>query len=540
MRRNIIAGLSLAMIIGLSGCGGGGGDAPVVSGGGDVNNMATTNKVVSTVTVASGNDQTATVGTELPNPLVAVIKNSEGQLIAGQTVNFRVVTGGGSVFAGAATSDASGVVRERWTLGTGAGDQKVEVRAVDSSGAAVVFATFTATATAGAPQTVNITSGNTQSATQNLSLPLPIIVTVKDANGNPIAGVPVMFTANNRGSSSPLSVNTNATGEALTIWTLGQTLGTQTLNAVVTGLPPAIFSATSLIVPGVVQTFILVSGNGQIAQQAQTLPTPIRVRVNDTYGNPAAGVPVTFTANNGGSSSPGSAITDAAGAASTMWTLGVTIGMQYLTANVTGLTSLTFGAQATQAPLGTAKNIVKISGDGQTVQQHLLLPLPLQVLVTDALSNPVPGTQVIFSAPNSNSIYNNPITAITDSTGKASWQGYFHAAGQHQVNVSVTGISTALFSVNATVSNHPYDGLYLGTIFDFTIVNGVSPYSDTYGSMKSTFNELDGVLSGSVGGVISEHIFTGTLVIDSLQRATGAGTQTERFGYIGTWTCVRQ
>lgn len=97
------------------------------------------------MSVVSGNGQHAPPGTELPNPLVARVEDAHGHAVAGQIVNFRVVSGDGSVFAGAAISNRNGLVQERWTLGFG-GLQRLEARAIDpATGARLTFAVFTAT-----------------------------------------------------------------------------------------------------------------------------------------------------------------------------------------------------------------------------------------------------------------------------------------------------------------------------------------------------------------------------------------------------------
>ena len=96
------------------------------------------------LSVVSGDLQEGAAGAELPNPLVVKVTKPDGRPVRGQILNFRVVSGGGSVFAGTALTDERGIAQERWTLGT-SGVQKVEVRAVSTStGAPQVFATFTA------------------------------------------------------------------------------------------------------------------------------------------------------------------------------------------------------------------------------------------------------------------------------------------------------------------------------------------------------------------------------------------------------------
>lgn len=104
-----------------------------------------------TMSIVSGDGQQGVPGSELPDPLVARIEDARGRPVVGQIVNFRVVSGGGSVFAGAAISNRTGLVQERWTLGF-SDVQRVEARAVDATtGEPLTFAVFTATFIDSAP-----------------------------------------------------------------------------------------------------------------------------------------------------------------------------------------------------------------------------------------------------------------------------------------------------------------------------------------------------------------------------------------------------
>ena len=109
------------------------------------------------MSVVSGDGQRGVPGGELPDPLVARIEDRRGHRIAGQIVNFRVVSGGGEVFAGVAVSNTQGLVQERWTLGF-SGVQRVEARAVDpATGRPLTFAVFNATfADSSPPITSNV------------------------------------------------------------------------------------------------------------------------------------------------------------------------------------------------------------------------------------------------------------------------------------------------------------------------------------------------------------------------------------------------
>jgi hypothetical protein len=111
-----------------------------------------------TFEVVSGSNQSAPAGTELPQPLVVRARNSAGSAVANQIVNFRVVAGGGSVFAGTAKTDGSGYAREWWTLGPTAGLNRIEARAVNAStGERQVFGTFEATGLAERPAVASVT-----------------------------------------------------------------------------------------------------------------------------------------------------------------------------------------------------------------------------------------------------------------------------------------------------------------------------------------------------------------------------------------------
>jgi hypothetical protein len=81
---------------------------------------------------------------ELPF-VVRVVRENGKAPVPNQIINFVVTEGGGSVFAGAAVTDALGYGAEFWTLG-GPGPQALEARAVSADGEKLVFATFTAMA----------------------------------------------------------------------------------------------------------------------------------------------------------------------------------------------------------------------------------------------------------------------------------------------------------------------------------------------------------------------------------------------------------
>ena len=186
--------------------------------------------------LVSGDQQSGVVGQELADPLVARVVDSASRPITGQLVNFRVVSGGGSVFAGAALTDDSGVVRERWTLGTSTADsQRVEARAVDNTtGAPLVFGVFNASALADAAATLSKVAGDSQLSALGSPQPESLAVRISDQYGNPVPDDSVLWTAGS-GSVSPARTASNAAGVAKTQWTLDSTRSSDTATASVLG-----------------------------------------------------------------------------------------------------------------------------------------------------------------------------------------------------------------------------------------------------------------------------------------------------------------
>lgn len=87
-------------------------------------------------------------------------------------------------------------------------------------------------------------SGDGQPGTVGEVLPNPVVVRVTDADGDPLEGVEVVFTADQgSGAPDPSTTRTDADGLARTGWKLGERSGGQALAATVTGLSPVRLTA---------------------------------------------------------------------------------------------------------------------------------------------------------------------------------------------------------------------------------------------------------------------------------------------------------
>jgi hypothetical protein len=220
-----------------------------------------------------------------------------GNPVSGVTVTWEA-QGGGTVSEASTVTGDDGQTFVTRTLGPIAGDQQTVATAGQL---AVSPVTFIHHATAGNPNAVNIVSGNNQEAPAGSKLPQPLVVQLLDQDGNPIPNRPVSWVVGDGGgTANPQTSNTNADGQASTEWTLGPNPGTNTLNAVVSGLTPAAFTATGTGA-GTPSTLALTTQPPSSVTVGATLsPAPV-VQVRDAAGHnvAVAGVEITVGVSSG-------------------------------------------------------------------------------------------------------------------------------------------------------------------------------------------------------------------------------------------------
>lgn len=95
-----------------------------------------------------GNDQQGLAASALPAPLRVRVTDADAQPVAGVTVTWSVVTGGGTVSPASSVTDSTGVAASSFTLGGQAGTQSAEASVTGLAGSPVVF-TATALVTFG-------------------------------------------------------------------------------------------------------------------------------------------------------------------------------------------------------------------------------------------------------------------------------------------------------------------------------------------------------------------------------------------------------
>ena len=242
------------------------------------------------------------------------------------------------------------------------------------------------------PGQITMLSGNNQTGTIGTTLGAPLVISLTDTAGGPAANKDVIFavTQNNgmvslNGGAPAATVlaKTNAQGQASVLWTLGQRAGAGSdgVQAYSVGLNgTATFTAT--VGQGVAGLIVVDSGNNQMGAVNQPLPKPLIAVVIDKGHNRLAGVPVTFTIQQGGGSFSGqtsiTATTDPDGRASASPRLGFQEG------NSNNLISASFAGNAGFPASFTA------SGRAPADPTNTLI----SGIILDNSNQPIPGVTV--------------------------------------------------------------------------------------------------------------------------------------------------
>jgi Bacterial Ig-like domain (group 1) len=270
----------------------------VACGGGDL--ALPTDQSPSDITIVTGNGQVGAVGAELGSALVVRVEDAEGDPVPGVRVAFRLGAGaaGGSTAPDTAITDADGEATSTWVLG---GTEGRQILVAEVVGADLVVS-FSAQAERISTLTLEPAGGDGQSGPPGAELASPVVVRLVDEDGVGVAGRAVAWVIGAGGGvAAPETSETDDEGFASTRWTLGEDLGENRLNAVVSGIGVVSFTATAVgdgdDEPSADLSTISASP-GTI--EAGTGESVIRVTVRDGAGAPIEGATVTLSASGGG------------------------------------------------------------------------------------------------------------------------------------------------------------------------------------------------------------------------------------------------
>jgi hypothetical protein len=295
------------------------------------------------------------------------------------------------------------------------------------------------------PTSASATSALEQTGVAFATVAQAPAIKVVDQRGAAVANVPVSFTVSGGGSVATPSTTTDASGMASAgTWTLGGTLGQQSVSATAGSLLPVKF--ITMVDPRTATTVSAVSAVTQAALAGAVVSAAPTVRVTDQTGAPMAGVPVTFAVTGGGTIETASVVTSAEGlASSSTWRLGSVPGPNTVTATVSGRAPVVFSATGTPR---TPTALVPVSATSQNGFTAGSAVSPV-VQVNDETGAPQPGVAVSFAVTGGGTLQS--ASAVTGLDGRASpgtWT-LGPAAGLNTVTATVAGLGPVLFSATA-------------------------------------------------------------------------------------------
>ena len=361
-------------------------------------------------------------GTPLPRP--------------GVSVTVQIASGDGALRGTTSrTTDADGTVA--FTDLAIAGPPGARTLIFAASGYAPVTSTPVSLGV-GDPAVVAISAGDGQAARVGTQVPVGPAVTVRDAGGTPVAGVPVTFAvASGAGTVTGADATTGADGVATVgSWTLGGTAGTNTLRATVgvggVAGNPVTFTATGVPGPASPDKSTVSAAPGTIAASQGSAWSTITIVVRDSRGNPLNGQAVTLAATGGGVTLTQPGPTDASGTTTGRFS-STESGQHVVSAAAAGVT--VGSATVTVTPGAPVVSRTSVSVPAGTAGSATDVEITLQ----DQFGNPVGGAggQVAVSVSGANPVAN---VGVTDRGGGSYRATYTPVrTGTDQVDVRVAG-----------------------------------------------------------------------------------------------------
>ena len=295
------------------------------------------------------------------------------------------------------------------------------------------------------------------SLTGSASASQQLIVSVRDGNGNPAAGIGVTFTLSTSGSgfvSSP--VITNSSGIAQTTVVLPNTNAFVTASAVVGGSSVTQSASIAVTTPpteaeeaedttGEPEELVIYNGDEQVGQVNQRLDEDLIVEVLDGNNSPVSFELVRFRVIEGsGRVSPTSTRTDRDGLASVTFTPR-SQGTVEVEAYLGDLSPVIFTVNVGEP----ADAIVMVSGNNQSGRPGTALANPFVVEVVNENDDPVSGTTVTFAVTAGGGTL-SATSATTNNGGRAQTTLTLgDAVGDNSVSARVTGIPAVTFTASA-------------------------------------------------------------------------------------------
>lgn len=444
------------------------------------------------ISIIAGQGQllTENVNTSIPgfgSPLEVLVTDLNGKPLSGVPVTFKIIAGTGSLFGGTViptgaviNSNSNGIASAAFlssVVQNGLGSTQTQITAQASGTNILTFyettyptnTSFTPTVQFITPQPGDTVTGPELTGQAGTIIPGAFQAIVVDATGFAISNVsmfacvPTAPTGPGQpGTCTVPTANTTPFGTCVdangapTI-PLSDAHGKITCNLLLDGLvgkgpigaqygyhfDTIDFPLT--ITPGPPGKITLTQGNNQTGKPGAQLSEALVIQITDSFGNVLPDTPVTWSVLSSGvpaTLQQASSATNSSGTASTLVTLGSTVGVAIIQVTA-GSASASFSVTVAS----TAASIQPVSGNNQNTFVGTAFTSPLIVKVVDALGNGVPGAPVTFAVSSGSAVVATP-TTTTDATGAAST---VVTAGSTAGNISIVATSGA-FSTTFTLT----------------------------------------------------------------------------------------
>lgn len=379
-----------------------------------------------------------------PTPIEVELRNNDGTLAVGTTVNWTVQTGDAILNAPSSVTNGSGRASMGFTFGT----VNSVIRATDSVSGRLVGSNVFIFAT----DTLRIVSGEGQTGSADNPAAQPIVVEVVDSTSTPIAGRTINWSQTpiegNGVSLNAASSLTNASGQAsVTFSYLGAGRTTITAQDAVNG------RNVSLRVSAVgMGTLTLISGSGQIGLVNTHSTQDMVVEARDANGQVIVGRTINWvTTDCDAVVDAATSVTDALGRASMGFTFASTACITAMEATDTSGSGIDANVFFIATTVG-ADALNMISGNGQSGQTNTAGAQPMVVEARDAAGLPIAGRTIFWSVsvPPGSAIA-DAASSVTNAAGQASMTftyGSDSVSSTLVANDSVTG-QQILFKMTA-------------------------------------------------------------------------------------------
>ena len=403
------------------------------------------------IAVVAGAGQSGNVSAALPQPIIVRVQDLGGNGVAGTTVNFAVVTGGGSVLPASGVSNATGLVQTTWTLGATIGAQSMSATSGGLGGSPL---TFNATGTSTLLQFTGTTSPAVAQVA-GVTVTPGFVVQAQDASNNPISTF--------IGTVS-LAIGTNPGGGTLSGTTsVSAVAGVATFNAFSidkAGTGYTVVASAAGYTSGVSSAFNIAAG--PLATITVT-PNPVSLNVNltqqftaigkDASGNVVALTPVWSVAAGGGTIS-----------SSGLFVAGTVIGTFANTVTATsGGLSGTATVIVTAASGGVASTTVTTPATKLDTLTSIGDVFTVVATAKNALNNVVAGSYTFLSRNPAVATVNATTGVVTAVTNGSTYVIATEAGGTKDSALFV--VQQRVATINVTPGNK---NIYLGASFKFT------------------------------------------------------------------------